>query len=462
MSAFTLMTNQADGVKTYLWRNPGQLKMVRLKNPTGGIKRALVLAGTTAVALMAGGRACPAAIVQPVARAETVPVPDAGDAADDPAVWIHPQEPGLSLILGTDKQGGLHTYNMDGSEHELVSDGARPNNVDVLYGFELEGRVVDLALAGMRASEGMGVTVWAINSTTRRLSEVADGGRIPVLDGSEPMGTCGYRSPRTGRFYFFVTGEAGQVEQYELEHRAGGTIGATKVRAFEVSSLAEGCVADDDLGFFYLAEEDVGIWKFGAEPDAGSEGKLVARVGENDLAADVEGLTIYYATQGRGYLIASSQGNNTYMVYERAGENRYVLTIDPKEGQIDDVNDTDGICVTSCPTSPQFAQGLFVVQDGANAGGNQNFKLYAWEDIAGTNLLIDTACRPRGAPTGPALTLQPSGNSVLVSWPEQFTSYRLQAINDLSAGTWSNLGAVSNPFTEPLSASSRFYRLISP
>ena len=161
-----------------------------------------------------------------------------------------------------------------------------------------------------------------------------------------------------------------------------------------------GCVADDELGLFYVAEEAAGIWKFGAEPDAGRAGKLVARVGENGLAADVEGLTIYYATQGRGYLIASSQGNNTYKVYERSGENRYVLTIDPKEGQIDDVSDTDGICVTSCPTSAQFAQGVLTVQDGSNAGGNQNFKLYGWADVAGTNLLIETGCQPRGATGG--------------------------------------------------------------
>ena len=142
----------------------------------------------------------------------------------------------------------------------------------------------------------------------------------------------------------------------------------------------------------------MGIWKFGAEPDAGRAGKLVARVGENGLAADVEGLTIYHAAQGRGYLIASSQGNSTYKVYERGGDNRYVLTINPKDGRIDDVSDTDGIDVTSCPTSRQFGKGLFIVQDGANEGGNQNFKLYVWEDIAGTNLLIDTTCRPRRAP----------------------------------------------------------------
>jgi 3-phytase len=269
--------------------------------------------------------------------------------------------------------------------------------VDVLYGFRLDGRTVDLAVASVRGSKkGMGVKLWAIDAATRRLSDVTDGTGIRVLDGREPMGVCGYRSARTGRSCFFVTSEKGNVEQYELKDAGNGKINGALVRALKLSSLAEGCVADDELGFLYLAEETKGIWRFEAEPDAGGEGKLVARVGENGLTADVEGLTIYYATQGRGYLIASSQGNNTYKVYERIGENRYVLTIDPKDGRIDDVSDTDGICVTSCPTSRRFANGLFIAQDGTNAGGNQNFKLYAWEDIAGTSLLIDTSWQPRG------------------------------------------------------------------
>src|ERR1043166_2431563 len=86
-------------------------------------------AGLVANCLMAKG---PETVVQPEARAQTAPVPHKKDAADDPAVWIHPQQPELSLILGTDKQGGLHSYNMDGSALELVSDAAKPNNVDVL------------------------------------------------------------------------------------------------------------------------------------------------------------------------------------------------------------------------------------------------------------------------------------------------------------------------------------------
>ena len=358
------------------------------------MKRMFLLVGITVASLSAAM----ATTVQPEARAQTAPVPHKGDAADDPAKWIHPRDPALSLILGTDKLGGLHTYNMDGSEQQLVSDGSKPNNVDVLYDFKLGGRTVDLAVGSVRGpKKGMGVKVWAIDAATRRLSDVTDGTSIRVLGGKEPMGVCGYRGARTDRFYFFVTSDKGQVEQYELRDAGGGKVGGTKVRTIKLGSVTEGCVADDELGFVYLSEETKGIWKFGAEPDAGSEGKLIARVGENGLTADVEGLTIYYAAQGRGYLIASSQGNNTYKVYERVGDNRYVLTIDPKGSRIDDVSDTDGICVTSCPTSREFAKGLFIVQDGTNAGGNQNFKLYAWEDIAGTNLLTDTTWRPRGS-----------------------------------------------------------------
>jgi 3-phytase len=430
------------------------------------MRRTFLLTGAIGAGLVAVGP-WPALVAQttsqPEARAQTAPVPNDDDAADDPAVWIHPQQAGLSLILGTDKQGGLHSYNMDGSEHEMVSDGVQPNNVDVLYGFTLAGRTVDLAVASVQASEARGAKVWVIDAATRRLSDVTEGGSISVLGGEvEPGGMCGYRSARTGKFYFFVAGEDGQVEQYELREAEAGKVGGTKVRAFKLDSLTEGCVADNDFGFLYLSEETVGIWKFDAEPEGSVEGKLVTRVGDNGLSADVEGLTIYYAAQGRGYLLASSQGNNTYLVYERAGENRYLLTVDPKAGQIDDVSDTDGICVTSCPTSAQFAKGLFVVQDGSNAGGNQNFKLYAWEDIALTNLLIDTTCQPRAAPGGPRLTIQQSGGSILVSWPGQITGYGLQASDDLAAGNWNPVQAVNNQFTESLQAPARFYRLTGP
>src|SRR5712692_8355202 len=337
------------------------------------------------------------ATVRPEARVATEPVPHKGDAADDPAIWIHPRDPALSLILGTDKRGGLHAYNMDGSEHQVVAAEAQPNNVEVLYDFPLNGRRVDLAVAGVQApEEGRGVKVWIIDAATRLLQDVTDHGAIPVFGGDTPYGLCTYHSMRTGRFHAFVTGRDGKVEQYELRATAPGAIGGTRVRAFAVGSTAEGCVADDDAGFFYLAQEAVGIWRFGAEPSTRPEdGRLVARVGEHGLVADVEGLTLYGAGPQGGYLIASSQGNDSYKVYERASDNGFVLTIDPVAGRLDDVEHTDGIAVTNCPTSRQLGQGLFVVQDGHNASGHQNFKLYGCEDIAGTQLALDTKCRVR-------------------------------------------------------------------
>src|SRR5687767_4381516 len=103
--------------------------------------RALLLplfAGVLYIPEIASGAAAPrdAGVLVATARSETIPVPHDDDAADDPAIWIHPTSPELSLILGTDKQGGLYVYNLDGSERAVIARDSKPNNVDVLYGFE--------------------------------------------------------------------------------------------------------------------------------------------------------------------------------------------------------------------------------------------------------------------------------------------------------------------------------------
>jgi 3-phytase len=189
----------------------------------------------------------------------------------------------------------------------------------------------------------------------------------------------------------FITSKSGAIEQYRLDDSGKGSIRGTLVRTLHVGSVAEGCVADFDLGCLYVSEEKAGIWKFGAEPEDSQVGTLVARVGEHGLAADVEGLTIYYAAGAKGYLIASSQGANAFKVYERGGSNAFVLTIDPAGGPGLDVSDSDGIDVVNVATSSHFPHGLFVCQDGGRQrDGRQNFKLFAWDQIAGDRLLIDT------------------------------------------------------------------------
>ncbi len=334
----------------------------------------------------------------PSAKAETTPVPTQGDAADDPAIWIHPLDPAKSRVLGTNKKGGLHVYSLDGRELQCVSPNAKPNNVDLIYNFTWGAKVVDLAVASSRAGgkgkSGSGLKVWTIDPGTGHVAELAPGLTAPTFDGSDAYGLCTYRSPKNGAAYVFVTNHDGRVEQYRLDGNAEGALAATKVRSFAVGSQAEGCVADRELGRLYVGEEDQGIWEYGAEPDAGEKRTLVAKVGENGLTADVEGLTIYYAPEEKGYLIASSQGSNHFHIYERSGKHAHVLTVDPQAGTFGDIDETDGVDVTNEATSERFPAGLLVVQDGKNEGG-QNFKFFDWRDVAGSRLVIDKTSSAR-------------------------------------------------------------------
>src|SRR5262245_28141928 len=101
--------------------------------------------------LRAGDAQSPDPIVTPEARVQTEPIEHGGDAADDPAIWINSHDPGKSLIIGTDKHGGLNTYTLDGKHRQTISEESHPDNVDVLYEFPLAGVNVDLAIAGCRA-----------------------------------------------------------------------------------------------------------------------------------------------------------------------------------------------------------------------------------------------------------------------------------------------------------------------
>jgi 3-phytase len=337
----------------------------------------------------------PTNVISVTAGGETVPVPHNDDAADDPAIWIHPTAPELSLILGTDKKGGLQIYNLDGSEREVVARESHPNNVDVLYDFGLHGGTVDLAVMTTRGEHSRGIEIWAIDPSTREFENVTKGDTITAFPNDEPYGCCTYRGRTSGVAYVFVTAKSGAIEQYALATTRDGRVTMQKVSAMKLRSTVEACVADEELGVVYFGEETRGIWKTTAEPSTNRVLTLITKTGQNGLRADVEGLAIYVGTNGSGYLIASSQGNDTFKVYERGGTNRFVTTINPVAGKFGDVEETDGIAVTSRALPPLFPHGLLVIQDGKNSRTNQNFKLFAWEDIAGTNLLNMSGESPR-------------------------------------------------------------------
>jgi myo-inositol-hexaphosphate 3-phosphohydrolase len=323
------------------------------------------------------------------ATVETQPVPSSGDAADDPAIWVHPTDPSLSTIIGTDKEGGLAVYDLDGDQIQYIS-GIRPNNVDLRYDFPLGDQTVDLVVTSDRGDDA--VTLHRVDPQTRQLVETGP----PIGSGMDVSGICMYRSPTSGDFYVFVTSDqAGPVRQWRLDG-SGGQVNATQVRDLDMESVAEGCVADDDLAFLYVSEEDFGIWKFEAEPDAGDARVAVDEVGSN-LEADVEGLAVYYGADGAGYLLASSQGSGEYSAYDRDGDNQHITNFQIVDSaQVDGTSSTDGIEVMSAPLGAGFPNGLFVAQDGENDSGNQNFKLVPWELVAGSGLTVITDWNPRG------------------------------------------------------------------
>jgi 3-phytase len=315
-------------------------------------------------------------ITSVAAGIETEPMPHEGDAADDPAIWVDRDDPARSTIIGTDKLGGLAVYDLAGKQIQYLPDG-NMNNVDLRADFALGGQNVALVTAGNRS--GNRIAIYRIDPATRQLEDVA----ARAITTLEVYGSCMYQSATTGKLYYFVNSKAGAVEQWELFDDGNGRVDGRQVRAFAVGSQTEGCVADDALGRFYIGEEAVGIWRYGAEPGDGDTRTLVDSADQRGhLTSNVEGLALVHGADGSGYLVASSQGSSTYALYRR-GDNAYVGSFAIGDGNgIDAVSDTDGIDATTASLGPAFPQGLFVAQDGKNDGGNQNFKLVPWQAIA--------------------------------------------------------------------------------
>ncbi len=331
-----------------------------------------------------------------IAALETQPVPSGIDAADDPAIWIHPTDIALSTIIGTDKTSGLVVYNLDGTILQAVDIG-RVNNVDLRYNFMLNGESVAVVTTTNRTTNSLDIFI--VNNETRLLEPAA--ARLIESAVEEVYGICQYISPTDNAHYAFVnSADTGEVEQYLLTATADGKIDAEVVRTFVVGSQTEGCVVDDANSILYIGEEAVGLWRYSASPDADDTRIQIDNTTlEGNLTADVEGVSIYHIGDGSGYLVVSSQGSSEFAIYELLGDNAYLGKFTVIEGAgIDGISGTDGIDVTNFPLGDQFPEGVFIAQDDLNIDpdDNQNFKLVSWSVIAeALGLTVDTTFDPR-------------------------------------------------------------------
>jgi 3-phytase len=295
---------------------------------------------------------------------------------------VHPERPELSTVIGSQKRHGINVYALDGSLLQSRADG-RINNVDIRYGFSLGGESIDIVTGSNRSSDS--ISIYAVDLKTRTLVDIGDG--VIPTGMSDPYGQCMYKSPLSGEFYVYINDTSGIFKQWLLKDAGNGRVGVELVREFNVGSQPEGCVADDATGDLYVGEENVALWKYSAEPDGGDQRTMVDSIEDGHLAGDIEGMAIYYGPGESGYLIVSDQGINSFALYQRDGDNKYLghfhVVADPSSG-IDGISETDGLDVTGANLGPAFPLGMFIAQDGRNItpAERQNFKLVPWERIA--------------------------------------------------------------------------------
>ncbi|MDC9507722.1 phytase [Pseudoalteromonas sp. Angola-4] len=310
------------------------------------------------------------------ASAQTTPVAAFGDAADDPAIWINEQDAKSSLILGTDKRRGLMVYDLAGNKIQSLNVG-RLNNVDVRQHQGINNETQTWITASNRTLNSISVFTVDSENKVNHVTEVA-------TNLTEIYGMCMYSS-ESGQ-YVFVNDKSGLFQQYKLTGEQGNLSGKL-VREFTLPSQPEGCSADDKLGQLFACEEDAGIWYIGAEPTSGNKAAMLQGINEQ-LVADVEGMEIYHADDKR-YLVVSSQGDNSYVLYKISDNTQPSLSFAGKfnvianlDKGIDGAGETDGLTVTAKPL-PGYPEGMLIVQDGYNRMPlqPQNFKIIDWREV---------------------------------------------------------------------------------
>ncbi len=328
--------------------------------------------------LFAAGCATPGPARSPLptasvtAKVETAPVGTLDDAADDPAIWRNLANPAASLIVATDKKSSVHVYDLAGNKlHSAPS--PRLNNVDLR---DVGGSVGVLVAASDRQDiANAKMAMFRLDTAATRLVPL---GTIPVGPG-EAYGMCLWQRTSDKALFGFVVMKDGRIDQVAIN--LGGAAPSGKVvRSMKLGTQSEGCVVDDRTGILYVAEEDVGLWKFDASPDGPVTATPLAKADGKEIVMDAEGLALAPSGADGGYLVVSSQGDNAYAVY-KLPEAQYVGRFRIGDGAVDGVQETDGIELMLGDFGPQFPGGLFVTQDGDNLPATQNFKLTSWADI---------------------------------------------------------------------------------
>ena len=302
------------------------------------------------------------------ADVETEPVFAGDDAADDMCVLENFNNPESSLIISSDKKYGIIVYDLEGNKLYDYEVG-RINNVDIIpskYGQD------KYLVAGTNRTYNS-IDLYIFNSKGELENNIV---REVVPSLKDVYGITFYDDEYNT--YVFVSDKKGNVEQWSFNNDESNPEIKFE-RKLKFSSLVEGLVADESKGKIYIGQERKGIWELNAFPSLDSQKKLIFKKSKN-FRPDFEGLALRDDGNGEGYLIASVQGSNGYLIIDRKSLLAKIFFRIIDGDKIDGTTETDGIDVSSIRTS-KFPNGFFIAQDDDNDGLNQNFKLVDWNKI---------------------------------------------------------------------------------
>ncbi len=334
-----------------------------------------------------------------------------------------------------------------GGDHAV----GRFNNVDVVYGARIGGIRRDLAIVSDRGSDKIRTYAINPLAASLRRAPLTDisASSLPFVfnttqeevdEQATAYGLTAWVDERTGTPYVVTSRRSrSRVALLKLVAAPGGKVTYQTVDTIDAPTSFtlpsggtwapcveedgeepqfEGMTIDADRGTLFAGQEDVGIWRISVSPRGfGDDGTLIEKVkefgapytlvpdddpgefecettgdalpgdGGEHIAADVEGLTIYRGARGAGYLLASSQGDDTFAVFGDRGRGAYLGSFELVDGPgADGVQESDGAAVINVPLGRDFPRGLLVTHDGEDETGTDrdatNFKLTRWEDVA--------------------------------------------------------------------------------
>ena len=321
-----------------------------------------------------------------MADTETTPVSAKSleDAADDPAIWYNAADPGQSIVYGSNKRGGIVAYDLEGNELKFYPIG-NVNNIDILDSLSSSTEKVQLLGCSNRSTQS--IDLFFIQEDGSLKAARKEQWKVNPSEIDDIYGFCFGTDLQSGTDYLFINGKNGRMEQFALQVQ-GDTVDMQRTRIVQFDDQTEGMVVDNETATLYVGAENTGIWKLPIQADSKKDDKklIPSSTNENEfIKYDIEGLSLM-KYNGQTYLLASSQGNFSYAIFNISDGDRYLTSFKIVDSQsIDGVEETDGIGISMNSFGSRFPKGVFVAQDGYNFDRDtllpQNFKYVGLEKI---------------------------------------------------------------------------------